>query len=230
MQVEQERIAGQYLAVDIDRLLEVSAKVSTREMACRQLGEHLRHKFPACEGCKNLELMESQDHARYRIQYAVTCKTKPRHMGAMMTCPDGFMGIFDEEKKKVIEVKRHEPSVTLAPNWDAIYGAAAKISHEDFLREYMTTPAIAEENEDVMKRIVDEKIKAEAAKREEFLRSSLLRDPVRLSGLSDGEAKISAGLADMLGIPKRAIPTDGDLRPARPVNKDIPLTNEEDAW
>jgi hypothetical protein len=185
--------------------------------------------------CKNLELMEEMDHMRYRRKYAVTCKSRPAYPGGTITCPDGLVGRIDEKEKKFMAVPK-PTMIWPTTGLDGVFGTASK---EAFMREYMTTPVIAEDK-DVMKRVMDEKARLEAAKREEFLsRRITIRDE---DFESSGISKISAGLSafgpgSSTGLFKRdsiinpQIPTDRDsFVPKKPINRDVPQTADEGAW
>lgn len=171
--------------------------------------------------------------------FAVTCKQNVQRAGAMLHCPDGFNGIYDADAKEVREVKLEMPVTTTSlgsfdgsmtmpsPRWvPQLPASDATISiNDEFLREYMTSPSLAKEDMDVMKRMVEEKVKRAAEEQEKLLRRKIMLGEFG----GDGIGKISAGLADMLG--KKQIPTDrSSFPPVRPRNKDVPMTTEEDAW
>lgn len=232
--MSEERIAGQIIAIELDRLMEISES-HAKQRAMESLAGRVKHQFPDCAMCKNLELHEDMDHMRYRRKYAVTCKNRPAYPGSTMTCPDGLVGRIDEKEKKFMAVA--QPKLTWPAGFDE-YVHTLK-SKDSFMREYMTTPRIAEEDEDVMKRVMDEKARLEGAKMEELLRKSIT---VRDEEFSGGISKIMAGLskfgpgsstgytrADARLNPQ--IPTDRtSFPPVKPVNKDVPATADGDAW
>lgn len=231
--MSEERIAGQIIAIELDRLMEISES-HAKQRAMESLAGRVKHQFPDCAMCKNLELHEDMDHMRYRRKYAVTCKNRPAYPGSTMTCPDGLVGRIDEKEKKFMAVAT--PKLTWPTELDEYLTNPVKPG--DFFKEYMTDPSIAALHEDVMKRVMEEKAKVEGARMEEMMRRITIRD----DGFGDGISKISVGLskfgpgsstgytrADARLNPQ--IPTDRtSFPPVKPVNKDVPATADGDAW
>lgn len=81
--MSEERIAGQIIAIELDRLMEISES-HAKQRAMESLAGRVKHQFPDCAMCKNLELHEDMDHMRYRRKYAVTCKNRPAYPGSAM--------------------------------------------------------------------------------------------------------------------------------------------------
>lgn len=212
--MERERIAGQVIAIDLDRHMEVSES-HARQRAMKQLADRVGSQFPDCGLCKNLKLHEEMDHMLYRRKYAVTCGSKPVYPGSTITCPDGFVGRIDQEEKKFMAIK---PTFRATVGWPA---ASSAFSKDEFEREYMTSPyGTASGSASASKITLEEIMKAK----------------IQLEHEGEGVSKISAGL-DSLLRPATRIPSDAsdfikrqeaELEAQR--KKDVPATVDGDAW
>lgn len=221
--MEQQRIAGQVIAIDLDRHMEISES-HAKQRAMESLAGRVSKQFPDCAMCKNLELIEEMDHMRFRRKYAVTCKSRPAYPGGTITCPDGTVGRIDEKEKKFMAVAK--PTLIWPSDFDEYKAHLSRPgSHDEFVREYMTDPMLAKDI-DVMKRMVEEKAKRIAEDEEKLLRRKVMMGEFDTHGVS----KIAAGL-DSLLKPATRIPSDrASFQPVQRRNKDVPLTSEEEAW
>lgn len=226
------RLAGRFLQIRIDDFSLRMSKVDPKAMAMEQLVRHMERDCPKCVGCREAKLHEQKDHMRMAMLLGVSCKQNVRNNGDMVRCPDGFYGIYDATAKEVKEVRLKMPAATyrfgpiepptvIEPRWAPV-GETEKVSvNDEFLREYMTSPSLAKDDDGLMQRMIEEGIKRSAEEREKILRRKIMFSEFD----GDGIGKISAGLADMLG--KKQIPTD---RISSPPVKDVPATADEDVW
>jgi hypothetical protein len=201
------------IQVQIDEYSLKMAKVDPKQQAVEQLVRHMGRDCPECVECKEVTLHESMNHMRMVRQFAMTCKHPVRNAGDIVRCPDGFFGMYDATAKEVKEVRLEMPlTITFSPIDPA--AATGAVPSPKWVAVGAGGAGGAAGG------------------------GSFHSDPDMTSGVS----KISAGLssfgpgsttgytrADARLNPQ--IPTDRDtFVPKKPINKDVPVTADGDAW
>lgn len=202
------RLAGKAIQVQMADLNLKMSKVDPKQYAMEHLAAHMRRDCPDCIGCRDTTIYEDRDYDLMRRRINIVCKQKARDSGDLVRCPDGFVGMYDAVAKEVKEVKLEMPTTTIMPldilavptSTGMRRWVTVKELEEKFRREYLT----------------------------EF-------NTPGVSKIADGLKSFGPGSStDYARVDARSnpqIPTDREsFVPARPVNKDAPVTQDEDAW